>query len=388
MRITRLPNLNGKHDALPANKKPSASQIQAVRRLFQTSGGTGLMLATHLQALDRLDSQSSTYAHFDSDHGDHRQTVLPDGTQIALKPSELCLFGVDDTRAALRDVARRAPAFARQHRRQLRGITVAQTNRRGAAQVRPIGLLQYDLAIAQVIARVNQVLDEFYPPTASRGANLALVHAAQAARVQAELPLLDVHIASSMGGQGSATFLTHAYVSRWLMDQRKARNVMRLGVLLGPRAFQGRGSLANYAATLHEIDRAYRDGFRHVLLNGDVIEYGVPPFDLLFLVDLPEPMLRATQGGAGREADKLSDAAMDDWLRQVALGIHLLTSRVMHDRLQSMLLNVQNSEAAGATLATFNAALVNSNLNAIEDVVALQATQAALQGLIERCRDV
>jgi hypothetical protein len=385
MQIQRITSLNGKDASNPtgqANRNGAANSQPTNRRLFQSSGGSGLIVATHLAAIDRIEGQTSVHCHYDSDHGDHRQTTLPDGTIITLPASALCGFGVDDPRVMLRSIAKQVPTFAREYYHRLRGVTVSQTNRRGAAQVRPMGLLQLDLGIGQVTACLNRALDQLFPQTTMRGTNLAHVHDSHAARQQAELPMLDVHIASGVGGQGSATFLTLAYLSRWLMDKRKAKNVTRIGVLLGPRAFKGRGSLSNYAATLRELDRAYRDGFRHVLRTGEVIEYPNPPFDLLFLLDRPEPGKDLTTEGA---EDKLSDVAMDDWLRQVALSIHLLTSHVMHDRLQSVLLNVQNTDCGGAWIGTFNGALVNGDLQVMEEAIALQQAQTALQALLERC---
>ncbi len=375
--IRRLPNSNGAHeDSLNGNAIPHPPALND-RVWVHSSGGTGLRVATHHKALGVLERSSALYCHLDSDHGERYSTALPDGRNVSLSaPNELCLIGADDLRAELQ----KQPHLLPLANRLLRNITVAQTQRRGAAQIRPIGALQYLLSLPRVVSTLNHGLDLFFPRHTVRNADLGWVRDEQRSRLRAEMPLIDVHIAGATGGQGSSTFLMHAYLTRWLMDKRRAQNVVRVGVLLGPRAFRGRGTLHNYVATLRELEHAYRFGFRVALGNGEVIEYAVPPFDLFFLVDLPE-------WPHGEDTQKLSDTAMDDWLRQVALGTHLLTNRTMHDRLQAMLLNTQNQDIGGLSIATFSSALINSNLNALIEHIAVHKTQETLRELAKRCGD-
>jgi hypothetical protein len=346
------------------------------RVLVQSHGGTGLRTATHLKALAALQGQRTVFLHKDSDHGDRYATTLPNGVEIKLGDDERCLFGMDDPRGQARNV----PALARVYERLLRGNSVAMTYKRGAAQCRPIGLLQYELNIAQVRDATSQALDRFYPRSLARGAGLAHVQQRRIDEARGEAPLLVVHVAGLCGGQGSSTIIADAYLTRYLLDRRKARNVTHIGVLVGPQAFRRRGMAEhNYAATMRELDKVYRDGWQRVLATGEIIAYAVPPFDLALQVDLPE-------WPAGEDPDgPLSDGAMDDWLRQVALSVNLVTQRAMHDRLQSLLLNVSAGDANGLALGTVQAALLHVSLDAIEAYVAADKASAALQALAYRC---
>ena len=384
--------MNGKHatgDAVQLNgayapvagTKNRGSQDDRI--IVHGLGGSGGRVAVQFKALAQLDGRQPSFLSVDSDNHDRYTTALPDGTLVQLSNDERAEIGLDDALAELR----KRPAMLAQFEPMLRGITVAQTNGHGAGQHRPVGALQYLLNIEKVMAAMQRVLDRFVPRWQTRSRSLDDVHQEQLARAQAELPLIDLHIAGTGGGQGSAIFLPQAYLSRWLMDARGAKNVTRIGVLLGPRAFIGRGGgrgwAHNYVATLRELDHAYRHGFRMVLPSGQVIESNAPPFDLLFAIDLPEwPQgeMRFDEPNA-----KLSDTAMDDWLRQVATSLHLLTSRAMHDRLRGVLLNEQASPGGGASISVLNGAFICGNLAAMEEAIALGKTRQSLTALLERC---
>jgi hypothetical protein len=375
LKVRRPPALRA-----PGDESQAVGRVPALieRILYQSHGGTGLRTATHLKAIAALQGQRAAFLHKDSDHGDRYATTLPDGTEVRLGEDEMCLFGMDDPRGQLRN----HPDLARSYERLLRGNTVALTYKRGAAQCRPIGLLQYELNIALVREATSRALDRFYPRALTRSAGLAHVQQRRHDEAQSEAPLLVVHTAGLCGGQGSSTVVADAYLTRFLLDRRKARNVTHLGVLLGPQAFRHRGTAEhNYAAVMRELEKVYRDGWERPLVTGETIAYAVPPFDFLAQIDLPE-------WPEGEDPDgPLSDSAMDDWLRQVALSVNLLTQRAMHDRLQSLLLNVSGDDVNGLALSTAQAALLHVNLDAIEEYVAVDTAAAALRALADRCAE-
>ncbi len=208
------------------------------------------------------------------------------------------------------------------------------------------------------------------------------------AEARREQPLLIVTISSAVGGLGSSIFLHDTYYLRHLLEKRGASSVTLWGVLVGPRAFSGRGPniLHNYAALMRELDLVYTEGFRCAFVNGESMAMARPPFDVLFQVDLTEWPEGEDSGG------KLSDTAMDAFLRQVALGVHLLTTPAMRDRIQSLLTNARGEDEIGddgriGYLASFNAALAAVNLNALGETIALNRMEQVVQTLVERMRD-
>ena len=357
--------------------------LQVERVSVQAMGGTGLRLATHYLAASLLDGLQPSVLHLDSDHGETFATRIPGGEWVQLSPSQQVRFGVDDPRAELR----KRPEMQRRYQRLLHGIPVSQTYRRGAAQARPYGLIQYDLSIGAVRAALNADFDRFYPSFQGRGRDgrgrgMGDVLAHQQAQAQAEQPLLMVYAGSGVGGQGSAVFGAHAYVARHELAKRNARNVTHIGILLGPKAFAGRESQldTNYAATLRELEAMYCDGFDFVFSDGERVSSDKPPFDQLFLVDLPE------WPEGERNNDRLSDTAMDDWLRRVAYSARLYTQRTMHDRAQSLLANIPPDPQATLTFGALSAALVHANVDAMIETAALTAARDALIGLAARCQ--
>lgn len=364
----------------PPERAPGASAqaTPALRVLIESKGGSGLRTATHLKALDALDGQKRMYLHLDSDHGDRYATTLPDGTVVALQPEEMCLFGWDDARSQLS----RHPALARRYQALLRGNPVSQTYKRGAAQCRPMGLLQYELSLAAIFEAKKARLNLLYPPVEARGAGLSDLMLSRETQRQMAQPMLNVHIASAVGGQGSAIVIHDAYATRWLCEQRGIRNVTHIGVLLGPNAFQRRerNIELNYAAVMRELEAVYRDGFTLALPTGEHVTFAKPPFDELYLLDLAE-------WPRSEDPDRrLSDTAMDAWLRQVALTIHTYTQRVLHDRLESLLLNLANQSDESLAFGSLNAAMVFADLAALNEVIALDKAGAMLDALLARCR--
>lgn len=362
----------------PGKTMPGTADLQRV--LCISGGGSGLRTNTHLKAIHTLEGTRAGHLHLDSDHGDRFLTRLPDGQDVELSPdTELHHFGVDDPREQLRN----HPELARIARLKLRGNPVSMTHRRGAAQCRAIGDLQYRFGVPAIREAINAKLDQFYPKAAGRKTSMHQILLDQVAHEQSETPLLLVHVASAVGGQGSAIFVTLAYLTRWLLDQRKAKNFTQIGILLGPHAYRHRERQIdhNYVATLRELEHTYRDGYEQRLSNGEVLSYARPPFDMLFQMDLPE-------WPAGEDPnDRLSDNGMDEWLRQVAMGVHVFTKRAMHDRLQSLLLNVQGNHEDGSALdfGTLNAALVHGNLAAMDELIAIDKSLIALKAIQDRC---
>lgn len=379
LKVTRLARSDGRGaEPIPAT---SPRRAPTTRRLFKGCGGVGGRLATHLKALDALDDAVSGYVWGDSDRGDRFETTLPSNVRIALADSEIYRFGIEDARTELQNY----PQLARRYRRLLRGIPVALTYGRGAGQWRPVGMLDYELDIATTHAALLRALDAFYPTPLGKRMTIQRVLAERQAEAQREQPLLVVTLSSAVGGLGSATFIYDAYYTRHLLEKRGATNVDIWGVLVGPNAFRGRGPniMHNCVATLRELELVYREGFRHAFLNGEVVSYARPPFDMLFQVDLVELPEGEDPGG------KLSDAAMDAFFRQVALGIHLLTSAPMRDRLQSLLANARGEDKAEdgrlGLLSSFNAALTAVNLDALAEALTLCQARAAIQALGARC---
>ncbi len=381
LKVTRLARGSGDGDThkpgVPVRRQPTA------RLFFEGLGGFGGRVVTHLKALDALDDQVSGYLWRDSDRGDRFETTLPGGARIALSDGELCRFGVEDGRTQLENY----PQLARRYRRLLRGIPVALSYGHGAGQWRPIGALDYELDIGAIHAATLRALDAFYPSLRDKRLSMEQVLREREAEERREQPLLDVKISSAVGGLGSSIVIHDAYYTRHLLDKRGAANVTLWGVLVGPRAFHGRGPNIqhNFAALMRELDWVYREGFRHTFVNGETLAFARPPFDLLFQVDLIEWPEGEDPGG------KLSDSAMEAFLRQVALGVHLLTTPVMRNRLQSLLVNTHGAEdrADGHIdfLASFNAALAAVNLAALDEAIALSQAEQALQAMVERMKD-
>jgi hypothetical protein len=386
-KVVRLTAGNGHQPEGEALATTVLSRAPTTRLLFSGLGGVGGRLVTHLKALDVLDRQASGYVWKDSDRGDRFETTLPGGARIALADSELCRFGVEDARSELQNY----PQLARRYRRLLRGIPVALTYGHGAGQWRPIGVLDYELDIGTLQASIARLLDVFYPAPLGKKLTMDGVLAKRQADSQREQPLLAVMLSSAVGGVGSSTFSLDAYYTRYMLERRGATNVTLWGVLVGPRAFQGRGPNIqhNFAATMRELDYVYRAGFQHTFVNGETITSARPPFDRLFQVDL-------TEWPEGEDpAGKLSDVAMDAFLRQIALGVHLLTSPAMRDRLQSLLVNAHGSagqhaqkdtpsDAPLSFLSTFNAALAAVDLNALQETLALGRAEIAARRLAEQ----
>ena len=384
-KVTRIVNGNGSGKETERSPIAPGRRAPTTRLLFSGMGGVGGRLATHLKALDTLDQQASGYLWKDSDRGDRFETTLSGGTRIALSDTELCNFGVEDARSELQNY----PQLARRYRRLLRGIPVALTYGHGAGQWRPMGILDYELDISTIETASTRLLDTFYPTLLGKKMTMQRVLAERQAESQREQPLLVVQLSSAVGGVGSSTFIHDAYLMRHLLEKRSAANVTFWGVLVGPRAFQGRGPNIshNFAALMRELDQVYRAGFQHTFINGEAVTSARPPFDRLFEVDLTEWPEGEDPGG------KLSDMAMDAFLRQVALGVHLLTTPAMHDRLQSLLVNgsgerkTDNADAPIGFLASFNAALTAANLNALQEAIALGKAEEAARSMIEQCSE-
>jgi len=380
LKVTRIARGNG---ASPERAVGATERRPPTSRLFHDGlGGAGGRIVTHLKALDAINGQASGYLWRDSDRGDRFETFLPGGIRIALADHEVCRFGVENGRAELED----HPQLARRYRRLLRGIPVALTYGHGAGQWRPIGILDYELDIDTIHAATSRALDAFYPTMLGKRMSMQQVLAEREAEAQREQPLLIVKASSAVGGLGSSTFIHDAYYTRHLLDRRGASNASVWGVLIGPRAFSGRGPniTHNFAALMRELDWVYREGFRHIFINGETVSFARPPFDLLFQVDLTEWPEGEDPGG------KLSDTAMDAFLRQAALGIHLLTTPAMRDRLQSLLVNVRSEDEMGADgridfLASFNAALAAVNMNALDEAIALSEAEDVVRALIDQC---
>ena len=375
--------------------------------LYKGAGGAGRRVVTHVKAQDLLDVQRAVYLCEDSDHGDRFVTTLPDGTPVELVGDELCHFGGEDPRKRLAEL----PQAARMIRRLLRNIAVAHTVGHGAGQVRPMGAADFLLSIRQVHEANNAAIEQFYPRTAGRTLSMEGILAERAARAQLDEPLLVVIINSAVGGVGSAISIYSAYYLRHLLDKRGVTNVTIWGVDLGPRAFQGRGQNIehNYAARMRELDKVYRDGFHHTFVNGEEVTYDEPPYKALFQVDYPPEEWPDGENRSG----KLSDPAMDAWLRRVALGVHMLAGDSMHNRLQTLWRNAEvapatmdgGEVAAGAAshgdyhdgvhsdgdrielISTFSAALANANLPALEQAIAVNKAHDMLDALMDRCSE-
>ncbi len=384
LKITRMTRGNGGAAKQPERDSMGGGHRAPTARVFYDGlGGVGGRIVTHLKALDLLDGQNACYLWKDSDRGDRFETSLPGQQRVTLSDGELCRFGVEDARSELQSY----PQLARRYRRLLRGIPVAWTYGRGAGQWRPIGMLDYEMDIATLHAATARVVEAFYPAWQGKKLTMVDVLKERQADAQREQPLFVVQISSAVGGLGSSIFNHDAYLLRHLLEKRGASNLVFWGVVVGPRAFQGRGPNIqhNYAALMRELDWVYRRGFQHTFINGETIASARPPFDLLFQVDL-------TEWPEGEDpAGKLSDTAADTFLRQIALGLHLLTSPAMHDRLQSLLVNVHdemtvdNGAAPLNFLASFNAALAAVNLNALQEAIALAKAEEAARQTIEQC---
>lgn len=380
-KVTRLAAGNGQSTEPGPIVPNGLPHSPTTRLMFIGLGGVGGRLVTHLKALDSLERQASGYVWKDSDRGDHFETTLPGAVRIALTEAELCRFGVEDARSELQHY----PQLAHRYRRLLRGIPVAWTYGHGAGQWRPIGILDYELGIAAIQAANARWLDVFYPTPLGKKMTMARVRDEQQAETLREQPLLVVVLSSAVGGVGSSTFIHDAYYTRYMLERRGATNITLWGVLAGPHAFQGRGPNIqhNFAALMRELDQVYRQGFRHTFINGETIQSARPPFDQLFQVDLIEWPDGEEPGG------KLSDVAMDAFLRQIALGVHLLTTPAMHDRLQSLLVNghsarkAADAEAPIGFLSTFNAALAAVNLHTLREVLALDEAETAARRTAE-----
>jgi hypothetical protein len=378
--VTRLVRTNGKGS--DQGTGAVARQAPTARLFNEGLGGVGGRVVTHLKALDALDQQTSGYLWKDSDRGDHFETTLPGGVRVALTDSEVCHFGVENARAELENY----PQLARRYRRLLRGIPVALTYGHGAGQWRPIGSLDYEMDIATIHAPTVRALDAFYPTLPGKRMTMQQILAEREAEARRQQPLLVVQVSSAVGGLGSSIFIPNAYYLRHLLEKRGAAEVTLWGVLIGPRAFHGRGpNIAhNFAALMRELDLVYREGFHHTFVNGETVTCARPPFDLLFQVDL-------TEWPEGEDpSTKLSDTAMDAFLRQVALGTHLLTTPAVRDRLQSLLVNAQNREDRNTgnrldLLASFNAALAAVNLSALDETLALGQAEEAVRALMDKC---
>lgn len=382
LKVTRL--TSGIRDSDGRKSEQRLRPLPTARLLFEGLGGAGGRVVTHLKALDALGGQVSGYLWKDSDRGDRFETILPGGARVALSDGEVCRFGVEDGRTELENY----PQLARRYRRLLRGIPVALTYGHGAGQWRPAGVLDYELDIAAIHAATVRMLDTFYPAGLSKRLSMKQIVEEREAEARREQPLLLASVSSAVGGLGSSIFLHNAYYLRHLLDKRGATNATLWGVLLGPRAFSGRGpNIAhNFAAIMRELDLVYADGFRHTFVNGETVALARPPFDVLFQVDLTEWPEGEDPGG------KLSDTAMDAFLRQAALGIHLLTTPAMRDRIQSLLVNAHRDEEPGANgqtgyLASFNAALAAVNLSALNETIALNQTEQAVHNLLAWCRE-
>lgn len=387
-KVTRIVHGNG---AGPEQGTSVTVRQRPTARLFHEGlGGAGGRIVTHLKALDLLNNQASGYLWKDSDRGDHFETTLgrtasaPSGLRVTLADHEMCRFGVENGRTELEDY----PQLARRYRRLLRGIPVALTYGHGAGQWRPIGMLDYELDIATIHASTVRALEAFYPTLPGKRMSMQQILAEREAEAQRQQPMLAVQVSSAVGGLGSSVFIHNAYYLRHLLEKRGAADVTLWGVLIGPQAFNGRGPNIqhNFAALMHELDKVYRDGFHYTFLNGESVAAARPPFDLLFLVDLTEWPEGEDPGG------KLSDTAMDVFLRQVALGIHLLATPAMRDRLQSLLVNTHDKDDLGADgklgmLASFNAALAAVNLGALDEAVALSQAADAVNVLMEKCSE-
>lgn len=364
---------------------PEARPITA-RTLDVGSGGAGRRIVTHLKALDYLDGIRAAYLCLDSDHGDQFSTTLPDGALIELAGNEVCLFGGEEPRKRLADY----PQLARQYRRMLRNIPVAHMVGRGAGQLRPLGIADYLLDIKLVHEAFMGAIEQFYPRSANRGLSMAGILADKAAEQLLDEPLKIVQVNSAVGGVGSAISIHSAYYLRHLLEKRGVTKMTFWGIDLGPCAFQGRGPHIqhNYAARMRELDKVYREGFRYTFINGEKVAYDRPPYDSLFQVDLPPA---EWPDGENRNA-QLSDAAMDAWLRQVALAVHQLSGEAMSNRMQSLLRNEEAPASANSDrvdmLSTFKAALISANLQALEQAVALNKSRVMLDALIERCNEL
>jgi hypothetical protein len=355
---------------------------RANRSLFVGCGGSGQRVGVHLKALDELHGGALRHLCLDSDRGDHYETTLPGGRVVRYGDDELCNFGVEDARTRLLDDT----ALAARFRPLLRGNPVAETYGRGAGQCRAMGMLDYELDIETIHHRMVEAIRPFMPITAGKQMTMQEIVASRDAQAEQEKPMNVWCVGSGCGGLNSSIFIHNAYYLQHVLEQHGINNFVLLGVLLGPKAYQKRGPNIgfNYAALLRELEQVNREGFAHTFANGEAVRFARPPFKLLFQLDLVD------WPADENLAERLSDHAMDAWLRHVALGIHLLDSAPMQDRLQTLIRNPTEqslalSSSGAGLMATFGAALVSVNFQALAEVVALERAIQTMDNLIEQC---
>ena len=382
LKVTRLRTAPGLGQQGAA--RMTAQDWRRHRSLFVGSGGSGQRIGVHLKGLDVLNGSALQHLCLDSDRGDHYETTLPGGRVVRYDDDELCHFGVEDARTRLLD----DPTLAARFRPLLRGNPVADTYGRGAGQCRAMGMLDYELDIETVHHRMEEAIRPFMPLAPGKQLSMQEIVASREAQAEQEKPVNVWCVGSGCGGLNSSIFIHNAYYLQHVLEQHGITNFVLLGVLLGPKAYQKRGpNIAfNYAALLRELEQVNRDGFAHTFANGETVRFARPPFKLLFQVDLVDwPADEAPN-------ERLSDHAMDAWLRHVALGIHLLDSAPMQDRLQTLIRNPTDqtmSVSAGGSglIATFGAALASINFQSLAEAIAVERAIQTLDGLIERCSE-
>lgn len=238
--------------------------------------------------------------------------------------------------------------------------------RRGAKQIRPLGLL----ALLWHYPRVQEIVQNAIWLLAGRenvGAGDVKVDPSRG---------ITVFIAGSLvGGTHSGQFLDVAYLVRAELEGlgTLADFCRIIGVGLLPGAFRGIDGpniVPNTVAALRELDHCMvRGGFRASYRSGHTVETLQPPFDLYYLVDAVDE--------AGQ-----TWLSLEELCAMVAQGIFLMGASRMGQRWDTVLVNVdevlseRTPEGHGTFLGSFGVARLSFPARAVAELCALRLARS------------
>ena len=246
--------------------------------------------------------------------------------------------------------------------------------RRGAKQIRPLGLL----ALLWHYPRVQEIVQ-----------NAIWLLAGRENVGEADLRVdpsrgITVFIAGSLvGGTHSGQFLDVAYLVRAELEGlgTLADFCRIIGVGLLPGAFRGIDGpniIPNTVAALRELDHCMvRGGFRASYRNGHTVETLQPPFDLYYLVDAVDE--------AGQTWLNLEELCA-----MVAQGIFLMGASRMGQRWDTVLVNVdevlseRTPEGHGTFLGSFGVARLSFPARAVAELCALRLACSLIEEVFLR----
>lgn len=372
------------------------------------AGGAAIHTAVKLKAQLVSLGKNLIALGFDSDHSTplSQHVQLPSGESVEVTLDAFCPVGQGrmSNGTVGRDRVFQYPLLAERYlngdNALFRGIPLTENaamrrGTRGGGGIPAFSALDFDLDINDVLVFLRRHLRHLTGemPQSSAGSALeCIIQQEAAAKTQPMQKRLILVLFGITGSSGPGIGALHLpYVTRYVLDQLRVKQVELVGVGLGPNAFMNLTpyTAQNGVATLHMLEYLHRHGYQHEFMNGVKLRTLDAPFTQTFLLDDPAIVLNEQSSA---EQGKTSEDVLYQFFNRAARTLRLLFTSGLYEMLMSRADNpdIQPHQPNGGIdphyrwLSTLRLASLGQDRAALTQLANLKLQQRLLQTLAQR----